>query len=66
MLLTEKKKKRHLKLTFEEGRKEGYTKGREDKLKELVMKKYSKGKSIYQIAEDLEEEVSVIERMIER
>lgn len=66
MLLTEYDEKRHLKLTFEEGRKEGYTKGREDKLKELVMKKYSKGKSIYQIAEELEEEVSVIERMIER
>ena len=66
MLLTEYDEKRRLKLTFEEGRKEGYTKGREDKLKELVMKKYSKGKPIYQIAEDLEEEVSVIERMIER
>ena len=76
MLLTHYDEKKHLKNTFEEGRKEGIEegiekgmragleKGREDKLKELVQKKLSKGKTVSEIAEELEEEVSVIEQII--
>lgn len=37
--------------------------GREELLRELVKKKLDKGKTIAEIAEDLEEEISVIERM---
>lgn len=74
MLLTEYDEKKHLKNTFEEGRKEGMEKGmreglargREEKLRELVQKKLTKGKTILQIAEELEEEISVIEQMAER
>lgn len=74
MLLTEYDEKKHLKNTFEEGRKEGMEKGmreglargREEKLRELVQKKLTKGKTVLQIAEELEEEISVIEQMAER
>ena len=60
MLLTEYDEKRHLRNTFMEGKEEG----REEKLREQVQKKLSKGKSIPEIAEDLEEEVSVIEQIV--
>ncbi len=66
MLLTEYDEKRHLRNTFEEGRKEGLEEGREEKLRELVHKKLSRGKSLIEIAEELEEEISVIEQMIKR
>lgn len=46
------------------GRKEGVEKGRQEKLEEQVKKKLSKGKSISEIAEDLEEEVSVIKQIV--
>lgn len=46
-----------------EGIKEGRAKGREEKLQELVTKKLSKGKTCSEIAEDLEEDISVIERI---
>ena len=68
MLLTEYDEKRHLRNTFMEGREEGLEegieKGRQEKLEELVRRKLSKGKSIPEIAEDLEEEVSVIEQIV--
>lgn len=74
MLLTEYDEKKHLKNTFregwEEGREEGLAeglkagqvKGREDHLKELIEKKLSKGKTIPKIAEELEEDIVVIEK----
>lgn len=84
MLLTHYDEKRHLKNTFEEGRKEGMEegiekgmeegikkglregveKGREEKLLEQVRKKLVKGRTISEIAEELEEEESVIEQII--
>ena len=68
MLLTEYDEKRHLRNTSMEGREEGLRKGlekgRDEKLREQVQKKLSKGKSISEIAEDLEEEVSVIEQIV--
>ena len=60
MLLTEYDEKKHLRNTFMEGREEG----RKDKLREQVQKKLSRGKSISEIAEDLEEEITVIEQII--
>ena len=74
MLLTEYDEKKHLKNTFEEGRKEGLEEGmeqgrkqgREEKLREQVHKKLSRGKMLIEIAEELEEQISVIEQMIKR
>lgn len=67
MLLTEYDEKKHLKNTYREGRedglKEGRAEGREEKLQELVTKKLSKGKTCSEIAEDLEEDISVVERI---
>ena len=53
---------------IEKGKSEGIsigkTEGRNDKIKELISKKLSKGKSIPTIADELEESVEVIERFI--
>ncbi len=70
MLLTEYDEKKHLKHTFEEGREEGFAAGRQegfsagkqDKLREMVQKKLAKGKTLAQIAEELEEDPSEIEK----
>ena len=43
---------------------EGKSEGMNDKIKELITKKLSKGKSIPTIADELEESVEVIERFI--
>lgn len=76
MLLTEYDEKKHLKNTFREGREEGLEagleagekigreKGRQEKLEEMVQKKLAKGKTVSEIAEDLEEEEAVIEEMV--
>lgn len=74
MLLTEYDEKKHLKNTFEEGRKEGLEegigkgieKGIEKKLIDQVNKKILKGKTISEIADELEEEISVIEKIVSR
>lgn len=63
MLLTEYDEKKHLKNTFEEGRKAGIEQGIEKKLREQIQKKLSKGKTLLEISEELEEELSVIERI---
>lgn len=62
MLLTEYDEKKHLKNTY----REGVEAGREAKLRELVQKKQAKGKTISQIADELEEETSVIERIVSK
>ncbi len=68
MLLTEYDEKKHLRNTFREGREEGEKigreKGRQEKLKEMVQKKLAKGKIVLEIAEELEEEIPVIEEMV--
>ena len=48
----------------EEGREEGRAVGRVDKLKEQVAKKLQRGDSVEKIADDLMEEISVIERIV--
>ena len=58
MLLTEYDEKKHLKHTFEEGR--------EDLLREQIFKKLAKGKPISEIAEELETNTSVIERIVSK
>lgn len=57
MILTEYDEKKHLKTVYREGR--------EDLLREQIQKKLAKGKTISEIAEDLEEEISVIQRMVD-
>lgn len=49
----------------EEGREEGVTEGKFLKLKELIQKKLDKKKTVPQIAEELEEDISAIEKLIE-
>ena len=50
---------------LKEGREAGLKQGRLAAIKNLVAKKLEKGKTAEQIAEDLEEEVSVIEQLME-
>lgn len=72
MLLTEYDEKKHLRNTFREGREEGLEAGekigremgRREKLKEMVEKKLARGKTVLEIAEELEEEIPVIEEMV--
>ncbi len=64
MLLTEYDEKKHMRTLFLEGREEGIEIGRNDKMKELVKKKLSRGKTVLEIAEDLEEDISVIEQIV--
>lgn len=48
----------------EEGLEEGRAEGRLAAMKDLVAKKLAKGKSVEEIAEDLEETVEAVERLI--
>ena len=55
-----------LKEGHEAGMKEGHEAGREAMLKELILRKIQKGKSVEMIAEELDEEVSLILTIYER
>lgn len=60
MILTEYDEKKHFRTLFREGKE----KGREELLREKIHKKLAKGKTVPEIAEELEEEISVIEKII--
>lgn len=64
MLLTEYDEKKHFRTLYREGMERGREEGRE-LLRELVKKKWDKGKTLPEIAEELEEEISVIQRLID-
>ena len=80
IFLTEYDEKKHLRHTFEEGREEGIAEGkreglaeglqkgrdqgREDKLTEQIQKKLARGKSPEVIAQELEEDIAVIQDLI--
>lgn len=64
MILTEYDEKKHFRTLFREGKEEGIKEGRKEHLREQVKKKLDKGRTLQEIAEDLEEEISVIQRMI--
>ena len=49
---------------LEEGRMAGIEEGRMELLKQLIQRKLSKGKSIDEIAEELEESVTIIQNLI--
>lgn len=49
---------------WEEGRETGLAEGEKNKLKELIQKKLQKGKTPAQIADELEEEQTIIEELI--
>ena len=55
---------------FEEGRESAFEEGRIEErrvlLTEMIQKKFTKGKTIEQIADELEKEVSEIEEIIKR
>lgn len=71
MILTEYDEKKHFRTLFREGKEEGIKEGmalglqqgREAHLRELVQKKLSRGKTLSEIAEDLEEDIAVIEQI---
>lgn len=48
----------------EKGREEGRTEGQMIKLQELIKKKLAKGKAVEEIADDLEESIDTIERLV--
>lgn len=49
---------------IEEGRKEGLEEGGLRKMRELIAKKKARGKTLEQIADELEEDIGTIERMM--
>lgn len=65
MILTEYDEKKHFRTLYREGMERGREEGREELLRELVKKKWDKGKTLPEIAEELEEEISVIQRLID-
>ena len=65
MILTEYDEKKHFRTLFREGRERGREERGEEFLRDLIKKKLDKGKSIPESAEDLEEEISVIQRLID-
>ena len=65
MLLTEYDEKKHYRALFRDGRERGRVEGREEHLREQIRKKLEKGKTVTEIADELEEEVSVIQWLID-
>ncbi len=65
MILTEYDEKKHFRTLFREGKEEGKREAREDILREMIKKKLDKGKSIPKIAEEMEEEISTIQWLID-
>lgn len=75
MILTEYDEKKHFRTLFREGKEEGIkegmekgieiglSKGRDALLLEQVKKKLSRGKTLLEIAEELEEDIAVIEQV---
>ncbi len=75
MILTEYDEKKHFRTLFREGKEEGIkegmergieiglSKGRDALLREKVKKKLSRGKTLSEIAEELEEDIAVIEQV---
>lgn len=65
-LISEKKgKKMNMCKALEELEQQGISKGREEMLRDLVEKKLHKGKSIEEIADELEQECSVIQKIVD-
>ena len=60
----DEEEKKLRKAEFEAGREAGIEEGRMELLKQLIKRKLSKGKSIDEIAEELEESVTVIQNLI--
>ena len=64
MLIAEYDYDMDIEVQREEAYTEGLSRGREDKLIELLKKKLSKGKSPEEIADELEESVETIQELI--
>lgn len=65
MSIFEYDQEKHMKQEREEAWEEGRTQGEHDMLCKLVEKKLNKGKTIAQIAEELEESEAVIKEILE-
>ena len=66
MSIFEYDQEKHLRQEREQAWEEGREAGMEDKLLELIRKKLKKGKTIPQIAEELEEEETAIREIVEK
>ena len=66
MSIFEYDQEKHLRQEREQAWEEGREAGMEDKLLELIRKKLKKGKTIPEIAEDLEEEETAIREIVEK
>lgn len=64
MLLTEYDEKKHMKLLYRQGYEKGELAGRQELLETQVRKKLQRGKDAVSIADDLETEIDIIEKII--
>ncbi len=64
MLLTEYDEKKHMKLLYRQGYEKGELTGRQELLETHVRKKLQRGKDAVSIADDLETEIDIIEKII--
>lgn len=66
MLLTEYNEEEHMKATYKEGYEDGEQAGRNELLREQIQKKLVRGKSIEQIAVELEEDTDIIQVFVKK
>lgn len=70
MLLTEYDEKKHMKDTykegFEDGEQAGYSRGEYGLLEKQIRKKLQKGKDAATIAEELEEDLALVQKIMEQ
>ena len=65
MSIYEYDEEKHMRQVKEEGIAEGFLQGEKHKLLELIQRKLEKGKSLSQIADELEESEEMIQKLIE-
>ena len=66
MLLTEYDEKKHMKLLYREGKEAGYKQGRQELLEKQIRKKLQRGKDAASIADELEMEIGIVDKIIQR
>ena len=66
MLLTEYDEKKHMKLLYREGKEAGYKQGRQELLEKQILKKLQRGKDAASIADELEMEIGIVDKIIQR
>lgn len=66
MLLTEFDEKKYKRTIYREGYEDGERAGADNKIRSLIHKKLQKGKSVEEIAEELEEDIDTIRAIVEK